>query len=157
MQDSEVSLSVGGYMKRILIAFAFIFVVGPSLGAGPLFVHHGRGNAYDTEQELEIRGVVTEVSWRNPHITIFLESTDGETWAIEHSNISQLARLGYGRNSLRVGTEVTARFNPGTDGNKIGLCQGFVLPDGTEIFLRSRLPQGERRGAAGLRPGEVID
>ncbi len=144
-------------MKRILIAFAVVCVVVLSLGAGSLFAHHGRGNAYDTTQELEIRGVVTEVSWRNPHITIFLESTDGETWAIEHSNISQLARLGYGRNSLRVGTEVTARFNPGTGGNKIGLCQGFILPDGTEIFLRSRLPDAQARGARGLRPGEVID
>ena len=148
-------------MKRILIAFAVVFVVGLSFAAGPLFAHHGRGNAYDTTQEVEVRGVISEVSWRNPHITIFLDATDAdgnaETWVIEHSNISQLARLGYGRNSLPVGAEVTARFNPGTGGKKIGLCQGFVLPDGTEIFLRSRLPQGERRGAAGLRPGEVID
>ena len=148
-------------MKRIFIAFAFVLVVGLSVGAGPLLAHHGRGNAYDTTRELEIQGVVSEVSWRNPHITIFLDATDADgnavTWAIEHSNISQLARLGYGRNSLRVGTEVTARFNPGTGGNKIGLCQGFVLPDGTEIFLRSRLPDSQARGARGLRPGEVID
>ncbi len=148
-------------MKRILIACAFVFVVGVCLGSEPLSAHHGRGNAYDTTQEVEIRGTVSEVSWRNPHITVYLDSTDEdgnpETWAIEHSNISQLARLGYGRNSLPVGAEVTARFNPGTGGKKIGLCQGFILPDGTEIFLRSRLPQGERRGAAGLRPGEVID
>ena len=144
-------------MKRILIAFSFVFVVGLTLGAGSLFAHHGRGNAYDTTQEIEVQGVVSEVSWRNPHITVFLESTDGETWVIEHSNISQLARLGYGRNSLPVGTEVTARFNPGTGGNKIGLCQGFILPDGTEIFLRSRLPNAEARGARGLRPGEVVD
>ena len=148
-------------MKRILIVFAFVFVVGLSLAAGSLFAHHGRGNAYDTSQEIEVMGIVSEVSWRNPHITIYLDVSDAngnvETWLIEHSNISQLARLGYGRNSLRVGTEVTARFNPGTEGRKIGLCQGFVLPDGTEIFLRSRLPQEIRRGAAGLRPGEVID
>jgi hypothetical protein len=144
-------------MKRILIAFSFVFVVWLTLGAGSLFAHHGRGNAYDTTQEIEVQGVVSEVSWRNPHITVFLESTDGETWVIEHSNISQLARLGYGRNSLPVGTEVTARFNPGTGGNKIGLCQGFILPDGTEIFLRSRLPNAQARGARGLRPGEVVD
>ena len=148
-------------MKRILIAFAVVSVVGMTLGGDALFAHHGRGNAYDTTQELELEGVVAEVSWRNPHITIYFDATDGdgnvETWVIEHSNISQLARLGYGRNSLPVGVEVTARFNPGTGGNKIGLCQGFILPDGTEIFLRSRLPDAQRRGARGLRPGEVID
>jgi hypothetical protein len=148
-------------MKRTLIACTFVFVAGLSLGPELLLAHHGRGNAYDTDQVLEIEGTISEVAWRNPHITIYIDTTDAdgnaETWVIEHSNISQLARLGYGRNSLPVGTEVTARFNPGTGGNKIGLCQGFTLPDGTEIFLRSRLPQAERRGARGLRPGEVID
>ena len=148
-------------MKRILIAFNFVCVVGLSLGAGSLFAHHGRGNAYDTSREVEMKGIVSQVLWRNPHIAIYLDVSDAngnvETWIIEHSNVSQLARLGYGRNALPVGAEVIARFNPGTEGRKIGLCQGVVLPDSTEIFLRSRLPQEVRRGAAGLRPGEVID
>ena len=148
-------------MKRILIIVGLICVTGASLGGEVLFAHHGRGDTYDMGQEVELRGVVSRVSWRNPHIAIYLDVTDDdgrvETWIIEHSNISQLARLGYGRNSLPVGTEVTARFNPGTGGNRVGLCQGFVLSDGTEIFLRSRLPQDLRRGEGGLQRGEVID
>lgn len=148
-------------MRRMSIAFGFVLMASVSLGAGALFAHHGRGDTYDTSQEVEMKGVVSQVLWRNPHIAIYLDVTDDagnvDTWVIEHSNISQLARLGYGRNSLKAGTEVTARFNPGTGGNKVGLCQGFTLPDGTEIFQRSRLPQELRRGAAGLRPGEVID
>ena len=64
-------------MKRILIAFAVVGVVGVTLGEDVLFAHHGRGNAYDTTQELELEGVVAEVSWRNPHITIYFDATDG--------------------------------------------------------------------------------
>src|SRR5437763_511694 len=81
---------------------------------------------------------------RNPHIAIFLDVKDDSgkvtTWAIEHSNVSQLARLGYSKTTLRPGMEVTAVVNPGAKGEPIGLCQKFVLADGKEIFLRDALP-----------------
>ena len=54
------------------------------------------------------------------------------TWAIEHSNVSQLARLGYSRTTLRPGMEVTAVVNPGAKGDPIGLCQKIVLAGGKD-------------------------
>ena len=123
-------------------------------GAGPLFAHHGRGATYDGKKELSLKGTVSQLLWRNPHIAIFVDVKDETgkvtTWVIEHSNISQLARLGYGKNSLQVGMEVTAVFNPGSKGEPIGLCQKIVLADGKEIFQRDNLPPNLRRGAAGL-------
>jgi hypothetical protein len=53
--------------------------------------------------------------------------------------------------------EVTAVFNPGSRGEPIGLCQKIILSDGKEVFLRDSLPREQRRGAAGLRPGEAVD
>lgn len=127
-------------MKRLLITFAFVCLAGLTLSVGSLFAHHGRGGTYDTSREVKMKGVVSELVWRSPHIAIYLDVTDAngnvETWIIEHSNLARLASLGYGRNTLRVGTEVTARFNPGTEGRKVGLCQLIILPDGTEIFER---------------------
>ena len=125
---------------------------------GSLFAHHGRGSTYNTKKELAVKGTVSQLLWRNPHIAIFVDAKDEATgkvttWVIEHSNISQLARLGYGKNSLQVGMEVTAHFNPGSKGEPIGLCQKIVLADGKEIFQRDNLPPNLRRGAAGL----VID
>lgn len=117
-------------------------VAGLSLVAGPLFAHHGRGTTYDVTQQVTLEGTITEVSWRNPHIAIFMDVRDGNgdvvEWIIEHSNITTLVRQGYGRTTLTVGEEVTAIVNPGTGGATVGLCNKIILPDGTEIFQRNR-------------------
>ena len=139
-------------MKRILIVLLGSVLV---LAAGlPLFAHHGRGTTYDSKHQVTLKGTVSEVLWRNPHIAIFLDVKDASgkvtTWAIEHSNVSQLARLGYGKNTVHAGMEITAVVNPGTGGKPIGLCQKVILADGKEIFLRDSLPDDLKRGAAGV-------
>src|SRR5262245_4314556 len=122
----------------------FILIAVLVLGFTPLFAHHGRGSTYESKKEVSLKGTVKEVLWRNPHIAIFLDVKDAEgkvtTWAIEHSNVSQLARLGYTKTTLRAGMEVTAVVNPGSKGEPIGLCQKVILADGKEIFLRDSLP-----------------
>jgi len=143
-------------MKRIFTAFCmgiFVLVAILALSSALLLAHHGRGATY-SKTELSLKGTVKEVLWRNPHIAIFLDVKDNNgkvtTWAIEHSNVSQLARLGYSRTTLRPGMEVTAVVNPGAKGEPIGLCQRIVLADGKEIFLRDSLPEELQRGARGV-------
>jgi hypothetical protein len=121
-------------MKRVLAAlFLMAF-------AAPLFAHHGRGSTYDGQKVTQIKGVVNKVSWRNPHIGIYIDVKDASgkvtTWSIEHSNVSTLSRLGYGRQTLQPGMEVTAFINPGSKGEPIGLCRKIVLADGKEVFMR---------------------
>src|SRR5262245_40812653 len=136
-------------MKRLFVALVIL-----SVTAGTVLAHHGRGSTYDTKTEKELKGTISQILWRNPHIAIFLDvkGDDGKvvTWVIEHSNISQLARLGYGKNTLQMGMNVTAFVNPGSKGEPIGLCQKVVLADGKEVFQRDNLPANLRRGAAGL-------
>jgi hypothetical protein len=102
--------------------------------------HHGRGTRYDMESEIELKGVVRELVWRNPHVAILIdvpdESGEDVTWVIEHSNVITLARQGYFRNTLRAGDNVTAYINPTTAGDAGGLCQRIVLADGSVIFVR---------------------
>jgi len=142
-------------MKRFsAVLFTAFLVIVTLLNAAPVLAHHGRGSTYDTKKELPLKGVVKEVVWRNPHIAIFLDVKDANgkvtTWAIEHSNVSQLARLGYTKGTLRPGMEVTAVVNPGAKGEPIGLCQKVILADGKEIFLRDSLPEELSRGARGV-------
>ena len=105
-----------------------------------VLAHHGRGNRYDMESEIELQGTVQELVWRNPHTAILIDVEDesGElvTWVIEHSNVSTLARQGYSRRALVPGEKVTAYVNPGSAGEPIGLCQRIVKEDGTVIFVR---------------------
>jgi len=117
------------------------------LSATTLLAHHGRGATY-AKNEIPLKGTVKEVLWRNPHIAIFLDVKDENgkvtTWAIEHSNVSTLARLGYSKQTLLPGMQVTVYVNPGSKGEPIGLCEKIVMADGKEIFLRGP------RGAANI-------
>ena len=102
--------------------------------------HHGRGDRYAMDSPIKLEGTVKEVFWRNPHIAILVDviGKDGEevTWIIEHSNVHTLARMGYHRNTLRPGQEVTAVVNPSTSGDASGLCEKFILTDDSEVFVR---------------------
>ncbi len=108
--------------------------------AGPLFAHHGRGATYDMKKEVALKGTITEVYWRNPHIQISVDVKDDAgkttTWVIEHSNITTLAMQGYGKTTLKVGDNVTAYIHPGATGQPVGLCVKFVMADGRQVFQR---------------------
>jgi hypothetical protein len=127
-------------MKRILTTFLASVCLLGSIGTPLLLAHHGRGDTYVTDRTIEIKGTINSVRWRNPHIAYLVDVTDenGEvtTWTIEHSNVSTLARLGYGRQTLRPGMEITAEIYPGTQDRPIGLNRKVTLEDGTEIFIR---------------------
>ena len=137
-------------MKRVLITLLVlpvVLAVALPMGVETLFAHHGRGTTYVTDRMVELKGVVSKVQWRNPHIQFLIDvkGADGKvvTWTIEHSNVSTLARLGYGRDTLRVGMEVTAVVYPGSQDRPIGLCRKVVLEGGQEIFQRG-VADGDR-------------
>lgn len=125
-------------MKKLLTILGLAAVL--LMVAAPIFAHHGRGATYDMKKELQLKGTISEVSWRNPHIAIFVDVKDAggkvTKWAIEHSNITTLTMQGYGRQTLKVGQEVTAFVRPSADGSSIGLCMKLVFPDGKVIFER---------------------
>ena len=112
-------------MKKLFMVFALVAL------AAPLFAHHGRGATYDMKKQVTLKGVVTEVSWRNPHVLIWMDVKDETgkvvSWGFENSNVSSLAREGYSRNTLRVGQEITAIVNPGVNGMPVGIVVKVIL------------------------------
>jgi len=108
--------------------------------ATPLLAHHGRGATYDMKKQITLKGVVTEVAWRNPHVAIYMDVKDADgkvvNWAFENSNVSTLARQGYNRNTLRVGQEITAIVNPSAQGTPRGLVVKVILADGKVVMSR---------------------
>ena len=128
-------------MKNSQIFFLMVAVL---IMAAPLVAHHGRGAAFDMTKQISLKGTVSEVLWRNPHVRISIDvkGEDGKvtTWSFENSGTTNLAQAGYSRNTLRVGQEVTAVFNPGRNGTPVGVIIKFVTADGKEIM--SRVPGG---------------
>jgi len=119
----------------------FILIATLLITAAPLIAHHGRGATYDMKKQVTLKGTITEVAWRNPHVAIYMDVKDASgkvvNWAFENSNVSTLARQGYNRNTLHVGQEITAVVNPSAQGAPRGIVVKVILADGSEIMSRS--------------------
>jgi uncharacterized protein DUF6152 len=120
---------------------ALILVIA-SLATMPALAHHSRGATYDMKKRVTLKGTVSEVAWRNPHVVIYMDVTepDGKvvSWAFENSSVSTLARQGYSRNTLKIGEEITAIVNPSAQGAPRGIVVKVILADGREIMSRER-------------------
>jgi hypothetical protein len=123
-------------MKKCLT----LFVLGVSLWAPSLSAHHGRGASFDMNKQVSLKGTVSRVDWRNPHVVIYLDVRDASgkvvTWAFENAGVSQMAQAGYNRNTLKLGQEITAVINPAVNGSPTAVVVKVILADGSEIMSR---------------------
>ena len=124
-------------MTKLLTTAVLLGVLSTT---GPAFAHHGRGSTYDMNKRVTLKGVVTRVDWRNPHVVIYMDVKDDAgkvvTWGFENAGVSQLAQAGYNRNSLKVGQEITALVNPAANGAPTAIVVKVILADGSEIMSR---------------------
>ena len=122
-------------MNRLLTLVAFIAVLSATVLA-----HHGRGATYDMKKRVSLKGTVSRVEWRNPHVLIYMDVKDDDgkvvTWGFENSGVSTLAQEGYNRNTLKVGQPITAIVNPAANGAPTAIVVKIILADGSEIMSR---------------------
>jgi len=125
-------------MKTLLTTVALL-TVSAAISV-PLSAHHGRGSTYDMNKRVTLKGVVSRVDWRNPHVVIYMDVKDDAgkvvTWGFENAGVSQLAQAGYNRNTLKVGQDVTAIVNPAANGAPTAIVVKVILADGSEIMSR---------------------
>jgi hypothetical protein len=109
-----------------------VFVVGVSC---TLAAHHSPA-AFDRTKELNLTGIVKEFKWQNPHtyLDIDVPKTKGdgvETWTVEMTSPTYLAKAGWKNNSVKRGDKVTVTVNPIREGDvKAGIFVSILLPDG---------------------------
>src|SRR5215469_15209862 len=84
--------------------------LGALLLAVLTFAHHSTA-IYDLVHGTIITGVVTKFNWENPHVHIALdvtgENNETEHWTAETESPSTLSRLGWNKQSLKPGDQVT--------------------------------------------------
>jgi len=94
------------------------------------------------KKRVTLKGSVSRVDWRNPHVVIFMDVKDETgkvvTWGFENAGVSQLAQEGYNRNTLKIGQEITAIVNPAVNGAPTAIVVKVILADGSEIMSRER-------------------
>ena len=100
----------------------------------PALSHHSHA-MFNYNQEVNVTGTVTEMSFRNPHVFLYVdvEEENGETvnYWIEMSNLPNMIRRGIGMNTFKPGDVITVNMHPLRDGRPGGSYTTVVAADGT--------------------------
>jgi uncharacterized protein DUF6152 len=104
--------------------------------------HHSAAPAYDTAAKITLRGTVTKVEWKNPHVFYYLDVADASgnvtNWAIESSTPNQLYRNGWRKDDLKIGHAVTlTNSSPARNGLPKAYGGTLTLADGRKVFSGS--------------------
>jgi len=131
-------------MKAKLAVFASI--VGMILGTGSAIAHHSFAAEFDANKAVTQKGIVTKIEWQNPHTYFYLDVTgpDGKVvnWGWEMGSPNGLMRMGWTRNTLKIGDSVTVEGSQAKDGNNIGNARVVILDaTGQRLFAASSQTQ----------------
>lgn len=126
----EPKLWENGVITRLFCCTATVAVfLAASISAS---AHHSHSN-YDQSKFVRMAGTVTDVSWVNPHVWLYLEvevaAGESKVWVLEGGSITALARNGWARESIKPGDKISVRCHPLRDGSE-GCLLGFVATSG---------------------------
>lgn len=115
-----------------------LMMVGVILAATPAFAHHSFAAEYDINKKVTMTGVISKIEWTNPHTYYYLDVTgsDGKvvTWALEGFPPSSLTRIGWKRDTIKVGDKVTVVAFLSHDGSHRANGREYTLPNGRKLL-----------------------
>ena len=115
--------------------------------------HHSMSE-FDRGVVTEVEGVVSRVSWTNPHILLEVTSTDKNgvkaVWTLEGGAVSAQRRRGLTGESLALGDRVRVAGWPSTRRDRYLQVNHVLLPNGIELLVGGiREPRWSGKSAGG--------
>ena len=106
--------------------------------------HHSTVAIYDAGRTVEVSGIVREISWRNPHGRLLLETTDGTgatvVWEAEMPATVVLRILGIRQDLISVGDRVTLAGSPARNAEPAMAARNVLLATGYELAFGGNVP-----------------
>jgi hypothetical protein len=122
-------------VTNVLVAAALL------CSGGTAAAHHSFAAEFDAEKPVTLKGTVVKWEMINPHgwITVKAAGPDGTTadWMVETSNPNGLMRLGWTKNSLKPGDEITIEGYLAKDGSHTANAARITLADGSKVVAGS--------------------
>jgi uncharacterized protein DUF6152 len=91
-----------------------------SVAAASAAVAHHSASAFDLTTEVTVRGTITELEWKNPHIYFTIETSDADgrtlLQQVEVGPIASVQTYGLTKETLAPGSTVILRANPSRRG-----------------------------------------
>jgi len=132
MRKSKLRVLVGG--------------IGLLVAVLPAVAHHAFVAQYDASKSTTLNGVVTKVEWTNPHARFYVDVKDKggnvTNWNLELASPNALRRLGWTRDILKVGDQVSVFVAPAKDGAKMANARTVTLADGRKMVAGIAAEQG---------------
>jgi Family of unknown function (DUF6152) len=131
-----MDVSVRGTWMLSRLGVFLTLALGVSSVSGPVLAHHGNA-AYDETTPVRIKGSLTKFDWANPHVYIYLDVKDIDGlvmhWSVESLSPERMARMGWTKDSVKPGDEVTIDLSAAKNGTPVGYLTKLVFADGTEL------------------------
>jgi len=115
-------------MRMMLAVFTLAGLVAAT---APGYAHHSFAAEFDADKSVKLVGTVTKIEWTNPHAWFYIDVMDDSgkvaNWGWELGSPTSLVRLGWTRNSLKVGTVVTVEGSRSRDGSNTANARSITL------------------------------
>ena len=113
------------------------------IGADRVFAHHSFSATYDSNQKVELEGVVKEFVWRNPHSFMRIDVTDKDgtikTWALEWGSTNDLTQAQITRTTLKPGDRLLVTGESARDNSSLRLLISSVKRPSDGFEWRGRV------------------
>jgi hypothetical protein len=97
--------------------------------------HHAFSAEFDAQKPIEIKGVITQARWVNPHSWIYVDVKDKDgnvsNWGFEFGAPFSLKQKGLTKTTLPVGTEISLKGYRSKNGENYAYSTSITLANGT--------------------------
>ena len=110
--------------------------IAVALSAAPAIAHHSFA-MFDQSKVLFMPGSIKEYEFINPHVWLHLgivnDKGDAVTWTFEGGATTQMLRLGWSKDKIKIGETVTIGFRPMRDGSRGGQLMSIEFANGQKM------------------------
>jgi hypothetical protein len=125
-------------MRRSALAIAIVVCTGAATAG-----HHGQAGVFDDSRIVELKGIVKQWNFVNPHPILVLDAPDEKgvrtDWDVYFGPgaVSSLRRQGYAADTFKAGETVIVKGHPATSGaagvDVLGKGTGDTRADGRRV------------------------